>query len=172
MLEEAAGELFLEQGYSATSVADITRRAGVSRSTFFNYFDQKSDLLWAGFDERVAALRTELTSFPGDPRASLFRLADDLPAEHVALAFTHSDAMGLGDELRQATARRIMEVADTLMLAGAHLDPMHARVAAVAWAGALIAAVQEWSRSGAARSRLTEHLGAALEPVATAFDRG
>ena len=37
-LAEAACELFLEQGYEATSVVDIAQRAGVSRSSFFNYF--------------------------------------------------------------------------------------------------------------------------------------
>lgn len=170
MLEEAAGELFLEQGYAATSVADVTRRAGVSRSTFFNYFGQKSDLLWAAFDERVDRLRTEIAADPDHPRDALLRLAADLPADHVALAFTQSDAMGLGDELRLAAARRTADVADALLPAGATLNPLHARVAATAWAGALIAAVQEWARTGAARSALTDHLTAALDPVARAFD--
>ena len=39
VLAEAACELFLEKGYDATSVADITTRAGVSRSSFFNLLD-------------------------------------------------------------------------------------------------------------------------------------
>lgn len=170
MLEEAAGELFLEQGFAATSVADITRRAGVSRSSFFNYFGGKSDLLWAGFDELVERLGAEITADPSDPRAALLRLADDLPADHVALAFTQSDAMGLGDDLRLAAARRTVDVADALMPAGTGLHPLHARVATTAWAGALIAAVQDWARTGAARSRLTEHLESALDPVAGAFE--
>jgi AcrR family transcriptional regulator len=37
-IAEAACELFLEQGYEQTSIADISTRAGVSRSSFFNYF--------------------------------------------------------------------------------------------------------------------------------------
>lgn len=169
MLEEAAGELFLEQGYAATSVADITRRAGVSRSSFFNYFGGKSDLLWAGFDELVDRLRTDLAAEPADPRAALLRLARDLPADHVALAFTQSDAMGLGEELRLAAARRTIAVADALRPAAAGLDPLHARVACTAWAGALIAAVQEWSRAGASRTSLPDLFARALTPVAHAF---
>ena len=55
-LAEAACELFLEQGFEATSIADITSRAGVSRSSFFNYFASKSDVLWAGLDERLTSL--------------------------------------------------------------------------------------------------------------------
>ena len=41
-LAEAACELFLEQGYEATSIAEIATRAGVSRSSFFNYFWSKA----------------------------------------------------------------------------------------------------------------------------------
>ena len=42
VIAEAACELFLEQGFEGTTVADITRRAGVSRSSFFNYFTSKA----------------------------------------------------------------------------------------------------------------------------------
>ncbi|MGB4138172.1 MAG: TetR/AcrR family transcriptional regulator, partial [Microbacterium sp.] len=70
-LAEAACELFLEQGYESTSIADIARRAGVSRSSFFNYFASKSDVLWSGLDARIddalvslAALGTDATG-PG-----------------------------------------------------------------------------------------------------------
>ena len=59
-IAEAACELFLEQGYNRTSVTDIAIRAGVSRSSFFNYFDTKSALLWGGFDERLDAACTAL----------------------------------------------------------------------------------------------------------------
>ncbi len=59
-LEEAACELFFEQGYAATSVADITQRAGVSRATFFNYIPTKSDLLWTSVDDALDTLADEL----------------------------------------------------------------------------------------------------------------
>jgi AcrR family transcriptional regulator len=180
MLEEAAGELFLERGYAATSVADITQRAGVSRSTFFNYFPAKSDLLWAAFDERVTALRTSLTADPTARRpaadtptagsvvaGALAALATDLPAEHVALAFTQADTMGLGDDLRLAAARRTADLGAALAgyAAGRGVEPLHARVAGAAWAGALVAAVEAWAHAGAERTRLPDLLGSALAPV-------
>jgi len=59
-LAEAACELFLERGFEATSIADISSRAGVSRSSFFNYFASKADILWAGLDERIAAFEARL----------------------------------------------------------------------------------------------------------------
>src|SRR6478752_7197706 len=59
-IAEAACELFLEQGYEQTSIVDIASRAGVSRSSFFNYFASKSDVLWSGLDERVGILEESL----------------------------------------------------------------------------------------------------------------
>lgn len=106
LLEEAACELFLEQGFATTSVAQITSRAGVSRSTFFNYFETKSDLLWATFDELVAELPSALRQAHeggADQRAAvtsaLHQVAHRLPADNVALAFSQDAAMGLGEEL-------------------------------------------------------------------------
>ncbi len=78
MLSEAACELFLEQGYDATSVSDITRRAGVSRSSFFNYFSAKSDVLWSGFDARVDAAVADLRD-GGTPRGCSPRSATGSP---------------------------------------------------------------------------------------------
>jgi AcrR family transcriptional regulator len=44
----AAADLFTEQGYDATTVAQIAERAGVTKSTFFRHFPDKRELLVAG----------------------------------------------------------------------------------------------------------------------------
>jgi AcrR family transcriptional regulator len=44
-LYEAAVALFREQGYEATTVDQIVRRAGVAKGTFFNYFATKDAVL-------------------------------------------------------------------------------------------------------------------------------
>jgi AcrR family transcriptional regulator len=44
----AAVDLFTEQGYDATTVAQIAERAGVTRSTFFRHFSDKREVLAAG----------------------------------------------------------------------------------------------------------------------------
>src|SRR3954464_744677 len=54
----AAVDLFTEQGYDATTVAQIAERAGVTRSTFFRHFADKRELLVAG-QETLSLLLTE-----------------------------------------------------------------------------------------------------------------
>ena len=47
-LERAAFELFAEQGFAATTVPEITARAGLTTRTFFRYFADKREVLFAG----------------------------------------------------------------------------------------------------------------------------
>ena len=54
----AAVDLFAEQGYDATTVAQITERAGITKSTFFRYFPDKRELLAAG-QETLSRLLAE-----------------------------------------------------------------------------------------------------------------
>ncbi|MFD0306176.1 TetR/AcrR family transcriptional regulator [Streptomyces sp. NPDC127119] len=61
----AAVDLFIEQGYDATTVAQIAERAGVTKSTFFRHFPDKRELLVAG-QETLSRLLTEgITEAPG-----------------------------------------------------------------------------------------------------------
>ena len=56
-LERAAVELYLEQGFEQTTVAQITLRAGLTTRTFFRHFADKRDVLFVGqgeLRERVA----------------------------------------------------------------------------------------------------------------------
>jgi AcrR family transcriptional regulator len=47
-LMKAAIELFDEQGYEATTVAEIAERAGLTKRTFFRYFSDKREVLFSG----------------------------------------------------------------------------------------------------------------------------
>jgi|GEM_PF-621124 len=135
-VEEAAAELFLELGYARTNVDDIARRAGVSRSTFFNYFEGKPDVLWGGIDAHVddfeQALEAErLASAPASSssdggadaiapviapwivasvRRALLAAADRVPAASIPWAVAHADVMGTREELATTGMRRILRV--------------------------------------------------------------
>jgi AcrR family transcriptional regulator len=47
-LEQAALELYVERGFEQTTVAEIAERAGLTERTFFRYFADKREVLFAG----------------------------------------------------------------------------------------------------------------------------
>ncbi|MFJ8063597.1 TetR/AcrR family transcriptional regulator [Psychrobacillus sp. NPDC096426] len=47
---DKAHELFIEQGYHATSIQDILNNSGISKGSFYNYFSSKSELFKAVFN--------------------------------------------------------------------------------------------------------------------------
>ena len=59
-LQQAAMELYRERGFDETTVAEIAARAGLTERTFFRYFVDKREVLFAGStvlqDALVAAL--------------------------------------------------------------------------------------------------------------------
>ncbi|MBB5778698.1 MULTISPECIES: TetR/AcrR family transcriptional regulator [Nonomuraea] len=96
----AAVDLFTEQGYDATTVAQIAERAGVTKSTFFRHFSDKRELLVAGQETLSRLLAEGIAEAP----------ADASPLQAVAAGLERaSSAMGpanreLGPRLRAAIA--------------------------------------------------------------------
>lgn len=67
-ISEVAQELFVSQGYDATTVDQIAAAAGMSRRTFFRYFASKEDVMTGRFelvaDDLVIALRDRPANEP------------------------------------------------------------------------------------------------------------
>jgi AcrR family transcriptional regulator len=63
-LQEAALELFEEQGFESTSVGEIAERARVTTRTFFRYFPDKRDVLFARADHLRDALVDRMLRAP------------------------------------------------------------------------------------------------------------
>ncbi|EXG82367.1 TetR family transcriptional regulator [Cryptosporangium arvum] len=103
-LERAALELFSEQGYTATTVPQITARAGLTTRTFFRYFADKREVLFGG-------------SEVPDMAAALIREAPpELRPMDVIRHVLHQVAAARFDGQRERTAawRRIINANDSL----------------------------------------------------------
>ncbi|RGE21012.1 TetR/AcrR family transcriptional regulator [Leucobacter sp. wl10] len=164
VLADAACELFLERGYEATSVTEITRRAGVSRSSFFNYFAGKSEILWYVLDRRIDALLAALAAADVELAEALGGFASGEHPDALALAIVDARTMGVEEELAAGRASRqariAAAIADRLVRGGC--DPIRAEILAAGYAAALLSAVWRWADRGAGRHRLEDVLGEAI----------
>jgi mycofactocin system transcriptional regulator len=72
----AALELFRRQGYDQTTVDEIAAAVGVSRRTFFRYYESKRDTVWGEFDAELIRLADQLSAAPADePMMDVLRRA-------------------------------------------------------------------------------------------------
>lgn len=91
----SARRLFLERGYDATTIEDITEAAVVSRRTFFRYFATKEDLVFADEDDMLATVGAGIDTAPAglDPLATAAHaarlLADGLQAQRAKIVDQH-----------------------------------------------------------------------------------
>jgi AcrR family transcriptional regulator len=65
-LQQATLELFQQQGYDATTTADIAARAGVTERTFFRHFTDKREALFDGEEAFRDALAETVVSAPAE----------------------------------------------------------------------------------------------------------
>jgi len=172
VLAEAACELFLEKGYEGTTVGEIAIRAGVSRSSFFNYFSSKSDILWAGLDARLDQVEIALDT-GADLRETLSGIGEEFAPDALALALVNAPAMGIESELVRESAGRRGRIADAVArrLRGVGAGALEAEVAGAAHGGAVLAAIGEWARRGAGSTSLVDVLRRALDAAAPTLPR-
>ncbi len=121
----AMAELSSEQGYEATKIADIVRRAGVARKTLYDNFDGKEEVFLGALDltigeisdqvkaaceqageewvDRVTAgLRAFLTYVAENPAAARMCLIEAVSATPAA-SRRHDEAMHMFVELLRGT---------------------------------------------------------------------
>lgn len=169
--------LFAEQGFEATTVDEIAAAAGVSRRTFFRYFDSKTGALWSQFDHEVQQLRAKLAEMPDAlPVMDAVRLAviavNHYRAEDVAELRTRVGLIASVPDLAASAAvhydaweraivdyvaRRSRQPADSLY-------PLAVGRATLA---ACRAAYERWTAR--ADAELTVYLDAALRALAAGF---
>lgn len=114
-LVRAALDLFSEQGYESTAVAQIAERAGLTKSTFFRHFRDKREVLFHGQDELLELIDAGIA---GAPEAAGALAAVEAALVAMAVTFT--------DERRANGPRRLAVIAsndelrerDALKMAG------------------------------------------------------
>jgi len=85
-LVRAALELCTDQGYEATTVAEIADRAGLTKTTFFRHFPDKREVLFAGQDEHSRILADAIAAAPAGATP-----IEAVAAAVVALAVSFTD---------------------------------------------------------------------------------
>ena len=87
-LVRAAVDLFTEQGYDQTTVAQIAERAGLTKTTFFRHFPDKREVLFAGQDIHGQLLAGGIAAAP----------ASATPLQAVAAALDAATAVFTPDQ--------------------------------------------------------------------------
>lgn len=180
LLQDAALELFLENGYAGTTIEQITTRAGVSRNTFFNYFDAKSDVFWVELDDALERIPAALRAAPETAggmqavEAALLEFGTQFGPGRVPFALTQYELIGSIHELQASALTRFTRQASLLanFLTARGFERLRAQTASYAALGAVVAAGQAWADAGTARGDLLPYLSAALSPVIGAFAGG
>lgn len=172
----AALDLFARQGYEATTVDQIAAAVGVSRRTFFRYYDSKREAVWGEFDDELVRLRSELEAAPvSRPMMEVIREAviatNRFGAAELDELRTRISLTSTVPSLIAHSAVRYAEWCDVVAdfaatrmgEAPGDLGPQTVARAAL---GAAMAAFATWARD---RSDLTSELDRAFRLLASGF---
>ncbi|WP_423920987.1 TetR/AcrR family transcriptional regulator [Frigoribacterium sp. 2-23] len=113
----AAVDLFIEQGYDATTVTEIAERAGVTKSTFFRHFPDKRELLVAGQETLSRLLAEGIAEAPTDASpleavaAGLERASGEMGPQNRELGPRLKAAVAASTELQERDALKSVGMA-------------------------------------------------------------
>ena len=116
-LVEAGRELFWAQGYEATSLDDVVKRAKANPGSLYYFFKTKEELLLAVLDRYMDLLwpRVMEPAFRavGDPVVRIFAILEGYRQGLIATGFTHGCPIGnlaleVGDALPRAREKLVI----------------------------------------------------------------
>src|SRR3954454_3309630 len=118
-LREAALQLYVDQGYEQTTVAEIAERAGVTARTFFRHFADKREVLFAGSElleqGMVAALSDAPTGASAlDAVAAALDAAADLIGGNHAFSRRRQSVITANAELHERELIKMARLADAM----------------------------------------------------------
>src|SRR5262245_16884646 len=72
-IQEVALELFIEQGYEATSLREIAERLGVTKAALYYHFKTKEDIVSNLMSDRLSAVEDLIAWAQSQPRTRATR---------------------------------------------------------------------------------------------------
>jgi TetR/AcrR family transcriptional regulator, regulator of mycofactocin system len=176
----AALDLFSRQGYDETTVSDVAAAVGVSRRTFFRYYESKRDVVWGEFDAELVRLADELHGASDDePMMDVLRRAvmatNRFGAGELGELRIRIGLIGSVPSLVAHSAVRYAEWCQVVAgfvatRTGARAEDLVPQTVARACLGAAMAAFTAWARHDT--DDLTGAVDRAFRLLATGFDEG
>ncbi|MGP4049738.1 TetR/AcrR family transcriptional regulator [Streptomyces sp. 2A115] len=100
----AAFALFTERGFAEVTVTEIAERADVGRTTFFRYFGDKQEVVFADEQHLLEELTARLAAIPEGAATSLPTALEQVRTLVLALC-----AEGVGDPARYVAHGQLLE---------------------------------------------------------------
>jgi AcrR family transcriptional regulator len=125
-LRQAAMELYVERGYEQTTVAEIAERAGLTARTFFRYFADKREVLFAGSAELQDGLVGALDAAP-EEATPMAAVAVALDAAAALLGGNHAFSRRRQDVIADHAELRERELTKMAALSAALADGLRRR---------------------------------------------
>jgi AcrR family transcriptional regulator len=121
-LQQAALELFAEQGFAATTVPEITARAGLTTRTFFRHFADKREVIFSEDAEMPAMVAKLMASAPPGAFAEpmtlfldgLRHVAEDRFEPRKAALLARRDLVGSDESLRERDLHKRAALAEAI----------------------------------------------------------
>jgi AcrR family transcriptional regulator len=171
-LESAALDLFVENGYEETTVAQIADRAGLNRATFFRHFADKREVLFGGEDVLAGLFADAIRAAPPDATLTerlnaAFAAAEvAMTPQHWAKAAQRVQVLAANSEVQERALLKHARIAKAISAAlrerGA--DELTARLGAQVGMLAFSVAVERWIGSDNVEPFLI-HAAAALSDL-------
>ncbi|MBY5784539.1 TetR family transcriptional regulator [Rhizobium leguminosarum bv. viciae] len=154
-IEQAAMTLFLQRGFEATTIEDITEAADVSKRSFFDYFPSKEEVVFAWQDAFADRLMAAIAARPADESSvtvveaaitATVIAAVDEPGLALGDLIHRTPALKARDQLKYAKLEQKLAEALLLRKGGDPLERPRMRVLAAIVIGALRVGAELWQQ--------------------------
>ncbi len=154
-LIDAALDLFVQNGYEQTTVAQIAERAGMNRATFFRHFADKREVLFGGEDVLAGLFTDAIRAAPPGAtlteclQAALAAAATAMTPQLHAAATRRRSVVAANSELQERGLLKHARTTEsiTAALRGRGVDELTARLGSQTGMLAFSVAFERWLKA-------------------------